>query len=87
MVGSEELAYDETLPYFCRLELPDDGAGTGYLDGLHGPLLEASTFLYKLPLLLRQGPVRARWRPSPPQERLPMPSKPAARKNSPIPTR
>ena len=35
MVGSEERPYDETLPYVCRLELPDDGAGTGYLDGLH----------------------------------------------------
>ena len=42
MVCSEELPYDETLPDFCRLELPDDGAGTGYLDGLHGPLLEES---------------------------------------------
>jgi hypothetical protein len=75
------------LPYFCRLELPDDGAGTGYLDGPHGPLLEESTHLYKLPLLLRQGPARARWRLSLHQERLPMPSKPAARKNSPIPIR
>ena len=47
MVGSEELAYDETLPDFCRLELPDDCSGAGYLDGLHGPLLEESTLPYK----------------------------------------
>ena len=71
MVGSEELAYDETLPDFSRLKLPDDGAGTGYLDGLHGPLLETSTLLYKLPLLLRQGPARARRCPSSTPDYLP----------------
>lgn len=42
MVGSEELPYDETLPDFRWLELADDGSRAGYLDGLHGPLLEES---------------------------------------------
>ena len=59
MVCSEELPYDETLPDFCRLELPDDGADTGYLDGLHGPLLEESTLPYKRLFGLRERCAKA----------------------------
>ena len=66
MVGSEELAYDETLPDFRRLKLTDDGSCAGYLDGLHGPLLEASTLPYKLPLRLRQEAARPRRHPRQP---------------------
>jgi hypothetical protein len=58
------------LPDFRWLKLPDDGAGAGYLDSLHEPLLEESTLPYKRLFGLREWCAKAsrqsgQQRPSP----------------------
>lgn len=61
MVGSEELACDETLPDLRRLKLANDGSGAGYLDSLHRSLLVDCWFQYKEAFLFGRGVAGALW--------------------------
>jgi hypothetical protein len=61
VIASEELPFDETLPDFRRLKLPDDGSGTGYFDVLHGSLLADCPLHYKEAFRFGQGVAGAFW--------------------------